>query len=373
MEHAPTPISLEQIEIININDLKDKQSYKFNDYDIIIGLFEENIIFHCIKDENIFEISQNYNQITNKIPNFKICQNINLVNTLLKKLFNSGRIEIKNDDEENITMIIKLKDILGNDEDHNIKLPKKELDTKTKMNIMNKKIKNLENKVEELSKENKDIKEKLNVLYNLYNENKLLKEENDKLKNGKKIEGQNMALKFNNIVKDSNIISSNNQIKLILNEIEKQIGLINQCKLIYRATENGTQISDFHSKCDNIRNTLLIIRTDKNYIFGGFTSTGWKNTKGSNIYDEKAFCFSLNLNKIYNIINPKNALHIQSTDGRPSFGSNKYVFLLQNNFLNTTSNYVEKITDYTGENNDYEINGGKQSFKVDELEVFQII
>ena len=70
-------------------------------------------------------------------------------------------------------------------------------------------------------------------------------------------------------------------------------------------------MSDFHKKCDNISNTLMLIKTNKNFVFGGFTQTGWKNDRGSDIYDDKAFCFSLNLKKIYNIKNPKNALHCQ--------------------------------------------------------------
>ena len=90
----------------------------------------------------------------------------------------------------------------------------------------------------------------------------------------------------------------------------------------------------------------MIVQASKGYKFGGFTSTGWKNEKGKDIYDEKAFCFSINLNRIYNIISPQYALHIQSNDGRPSFGSSSYTFLLQNEFLKSDKNYVQKIVNY---------------------------
>ena len=81
----------------------------------------------------------------------------------------------------------------------------------------------------------------------------------------------------------------------------------------------------------------------------------------------------MNLKKIYNIINPNYALHIQRCDSRPSFGSNSYVFLLQNQFLKADINYTEKISDFEGESQVYEINGGNRNFKVKELEVFQIL
>ena len=130
----------------------------------------------------------------------------------------------------------------------------------------------------------------------------------------------------------------------------------------------------FHSKCDDKMNTLMLIKTKSNYKFGGFTKTGWKNVKGQDIYDEKAFCFSINLKKIYNIENPKYALHCQSNDGRPSFGSNNYVFLLGNNFLSKEASKVEVMKeDYIGEEKKMEINGGNEYFQVDELEVFQIL
>ena len=116
----------------------------------------------------------------------------------------------------------------------------------------------------------------------------------------------------------------------------------------------------------------MIILTTSGHKFGGFTSTGWNSERGKDIYDQKAFCFSINLNKIYNIKKPEYALHIQSLDGRPSFGSNKYVFILQNKFLTSDNNYVEKMTDYKGETEYFEINGKNKNFKVNELEVYQI-
>jgi len=365
---------------ININDLKTKEQYKFDKYNLTVGLLGEKIIFICNQKESSFQTSKSYDSLTKEIPNFKSCQNITSIYTLLKSLFSYNKYEIKNDGENIIKIIIKLKDMLGNDEMHDIILYHIELDAKTKMKLMDERIKSLEKKVEDLTKENNEIKEKVNTLFNFYNENKMLREEKDKLKdtiniktNKTKKSNKNNPLNVEGI-NNSKIIKNKNEIDFILKEVEKGIGSINfnNIKLIYRATRDGGLVRDFHYKCDNIKNTLMIVQTSEGYKFGGFTSTGWNNEKGKDIYDKKAFCFSINLNKIYNIVNPKYALHIQSYESRPSFGSNSYTFLLENEFLKSKDNYVQKMLDYKGEAKNYEINGGNENFKVSELEVFQI-
>ena len=224
---------------------------------------------------------------------------------------------------------------------------------------MDERIKILEKKVEEMD----ELKKNINILFN---ENKLLKEEINKIKST--IDELIIIPEY-----DSKIINKKEKINFILKEIEKAIGSFNNIKLIYRATRDADSIKMFHSKCDNIRNTLMIVETTTGYTFGGFTSVGWNNNRGKDIYDNKAFCFSLNLKKIYNIINPNYALHIQSDDSRPSFGSNYYVFILGDQFLNAQKSYTQKITDYKGESQACEINGGNEYFKVKELEVFQIL
>ncbi len=65
--------------------------------------------------------------------------------------------------------------------------------------------------------------------------------------------------------------------------------------LIYQATKHGFLISDFHSKCDGILNTLMIIKTSDSYVFGGFTTQDWSNNEEGNNFksDSNAFLFSL--------------------------------------------------------------------------------
>ena len=252
-----------------------------------------------------------------------------------------------------------MKDILGNDETHEILLYRKELDVNTKMNLMEERMKIFEKKIEEINELKKDINA-------LFNENKILKEEINKLKSDK-------INQLNDPNIESKIFQKRDDIKFILNRIEKMNGPINNIRLIYRGTRDGDSVYQFHSKCDNIPNTLMIVQTTTGYKFGGFTSIGWNNEKGKCIYDNKAFCFSINLNKIYDIAVPERALYKQTVDGSPSFGFSPYVFIIQNEFLKSKQNFTEKMNQYKGESKSCEINGGKRCFIVDELEVFQIL
>ena len=368
MMQAPTPFTelINPFKVINTNELKTKEIYKFNEYNLTIGLLEDNIIFDVSINGNIFQILKNYDSMIKEIPNFKLSNDINSIYNLLIQLFNSDRYEIQNKDKNAVKIIIKLKDILGNDELYDIVLYQIKLDNKNKYEQMEKKILTLENKVEEIKNENIEIKKKLNELYELYNENKILKSEIQNLK----VDKNNHIL---SLCKESKIIKEENKINFVIEEIEKVTNSISETKLLYRATRDGSSIEEFHSRCDNYPNTLMLVQTTKGYIFGGFTSVGWISKNGANIQDKNAFCFSINLNKIYNIIKPENAMHLQSNDCRPSFGVNKYVFILQQNFLASTENYVEKMTDYKGEKKALEINGGNKKFGINELEVFQII
>ena len=67
-------------------------------------------------------------------------------------------------------------------------------------------------------------------------------------------------------------------------------------RLIYRASDHGYLGRDFHSKCNSIKNTITIIQTIDNFIFGGYTDKAWSGEAGY-IRDDKAFLFSL-VNKI---------------------------------------------------------------------------
>ena len=147
---------------------------------------------------------------------------------------------------------------------------------------------------------------------NINLENKV-KEMEEKLKNlEKKIEiiGRGMEINKNTfwgqrIIKifESNILKINEE-KIILDWIPNKVV---SAALIYDTFHDGDSIENFKNKCHGKFPTLVIIKTDKGIIFGGYASSAWEEY--GPIYDNNSFCFSLNPNKKYNLKNPKSALY----------------------------------------------------------------
>ncbi len=60
-----------------------------------------------------------------------------------------------------------------------------------------------------------------------------------------------------------------------------------QWKLIYRASDHGYTASSFHENCDNVQGpTLIIIKSDGGWIFGGYTTQSWS---GDSIFVSEFF------------------------------------------------------------------------------------
>jgi hypothetical protein len=93
--------------------------------------------------------------------------------------------------------------------------------------------------------------------------------------------------------------------------------------LLYRATRDGFTALAFHEKCDGKANTVTIIKTNGNYVFGGYTSAKWNSDLSYSI-DASAFIFSLRRDGIsksyqFKITKPQYAIFGGSYGG-PNFG-----------------------------------------------------
>ena len=205
------------------------------------------------------------------------------------------------------------------------------------------------------------------IILSYYYENKQLKE---KIKNlEEKIDKNNELMKLRLIKRDIKGYSQN--LLFIENEIEKQLkkNVINY-DLLYKASRDGDKSENFHSKCDNINNTLVIIKTTNSNIFGGFTTKTWNNA--GYINDPFAFAFSLNNQKIYNIIDNKNgnhAIYALSLYG-PCFGDGTD-FGLYSGCLEKNNNwcYCKNTYNFNGDH----LNQNSISFQVLDYEVYHVI
>ncbi len=146
--------------------------------------------------------------------------------------------------------------------------------------------------------------------------------------------------------------------------------------LLYRGSRDGYQGSSFHSKCDNISNTVTIIKTAFNSVFGGFTSAQWKSNRNysdSFIYDANAFIFSLrrsgNLNnQRFNVTRPSLALFSYYDNG-PAFGDG-YDINIRDNSITYSYELPNNITYYSSEAKSYL--AGSSGWYSTEIEVYQV-
>ena len=159
-------------------------------------------------------------------------------------------------------------------------------------------------------------------------------------------------------------IINKNDFKLISSWINKNVI---KYELLYKATVDGDSIDDFIKKCENKGPTLLILKSNKEHIFGGYTEKNW--IKNKSISSPDSFLFNINIKKKFTI-NNDGYIHIYNEFG---YGNNSdYELQLYNNFL-SNNNYCRQATNYKKSySKNYELTNGEKYFKVKELEVFKV-
>ena len=101
--------------------------------------------------------------------------------------------------------------------------------------------------------------------------------------------------------RDSRILTSDEAVSLFdsvaIGGNDKSVGFtttFTDAVLLYRATRDGFNVASFQRKC-NETNTLFIMRTTQNYVFGGFVHESLAGIRGF-IRDPNAFLFRLRTN-----------------------------------------------------------------------------
>ena len=175
---------------------------------------------------------------------------------------------------------------------------------------------------------------------------------------------------------DSKILTKPEEFEFIEKALKNNENLLKnkifKPKLLYRATKDGDSSEVFHKKCDNIKGTLTLIKTKKAFIFGGYTNMNWIDNDSyyKNRTDDDAFCFSIDLKKIYKSTKTNCSIQCDKNYG-PIFGS--IFFRINNNCLINGGKMDETINRYyEGQQKENEINNGEKSFGIIEVEVFDI-
>ena len=139
----------------------------------------------------------------------------------------------------------------------------------------------------ELRELNENINEKFNQVYFDSNTNCLI----TNLKSDTKYEIK-ICCVYNNIegewseiqniktdiyIADSIILKESKREKELLEKIYEWSGY-KKMELLYRGTRDGKSCKDFHNKCDNKGPTICLYKSEKGYIFGGYSPISWKSS-----------------------------------------------------------------------------------------------
>ena len=321
--------------------------------------------------------SGNSSPITN-INNFNYPQNIN---SPISTNYSNSPTSLKN---ENVLSNNNENDQLSNQNDIQIfNSSEQNKNLYAKINIIENENKNLKEKIEQMNNKINEFNSKNQYYYSSNNNilsNMSQNIENLKAINEKLIYENNLFKKqinqINNekiIYDDSNvghvegtILKNNEEIEFLSKKIGENSDKV-IFNLIYKATENSDKAQAFHERCDQAKNTLVLIETSENRRFGGFTTCDWSGNQIEK-NDENAFVFSLDKMKIYDIVPGQPAIACYPNYG-PIF-LNCQIKINDDAFTNGGSTFCKGQNYQTEE--DFELNGGNQDFQIKEIEVYEI-
>ena len=196
-------------------------------------------------------------------------------------------------------------------------------------------------------------------------------------KKKKKKKKQQEEFDIDKIIDGSKIITDMKDVDFIIKKINNNLLNIDKefqnMKILYSATVDGDSPTIFHSYCDGICPVLVFIKTTKKKRFGGYTEASFESSKVfKGKKDDNAFIFSIDKLKTYDVEEGQNAICAYKNYGPVFYGYEYCNIYLIGNFLSNNGNVAKKGDRYKT-TEDFELNGGKQKFLTQELEVYQVI
>ncbi|KAJ5073796.1 pep-cterm sorting domain-containing protein [Anaeramoeba ignava] len=189
----------------------------------------------------------------------------------------------------------------------------------------------------------------------------------------KRIELRKNFLQFSEIIKDIEYVK---KLQKWINDND----FFSKMKKGFSAKRDGFNSQNWHKAVDGKGKTLVIIKTNQNFIFGGFTQVGFKYGNPGDINDLNAFIFSLRNDKgdripaKFTIKQPQYAIYSRLDHG-PVFGNGDFYLYsdLKAGYSNIGYNYnlPNGITYDTNEAKSY-LAGSYNKWVVDELETYFI-
>lgn len=123
----------------------------------------------------------------------------------------------------------------------------------------------------------------------------------------------------------------------LLKPLSKKIG-----EAIYIASLDGDAASDFHSACDNMGPTVVIVESMSGAVFGGYTDVNWSSASGwFHKSSVNAFVFRLRPSLDQYLLFNSDYAVFHHTGRGPVFGSLEYADMYIGDYpLSSTNNYA---------------------------------
>ena len=387
MMDAPLPLSFAKTSTPddNNNNTKEEELIKFTEFKMLFNNKSFNIIISMTSDKQylcvqskeegnfayLFENKMNFIELMKFDKIFKTCED-------LEDAYNSMVVILKN--EKNLIKEIKDDKFIMSLFILNLDMTFREKSLELIKKNQNKDviIQNLCQQIDELKKNNANL---LNEFDKIKIENNNLKENINSIMEWKNKLAQELnqlnekinIYEFKLFKIDSNILKDQKEYGFIIERIKKVKSSSDfniSLSLLYRATRDGDEASDFHSRCDKSKSTLVIVKTKKGLRFGGFTTETWAGDDIDKM-DDNAFCFSLDKMKIYNVVKGKKAIFASTYSG-PAFEN--CIFQIKDNCFEEGGECSDNMNNnFNNQEKQFEINDGNENFKVAEVEVFGVI
>ena len=339
--------------------------------------------------QTVYQAKFKYEELLEIDRFFGVFETMEAIVDEIDNLFVRNKVTISNDINNNLFMDLTIS-INNKERTIHLKLIKKGTEQTEALNNLVKLISSQTKKLDSLANENDLLKKEIGKLNGKIksmegeedeNEEEEREEseedsENDQ-KDKKKNKDENIGqFIYEEFLDETNIIKEKKEIDLILDKIQvifhKSYKNFINLKRIYSASKDGDSAEVFHSLCDGIAPLVVLIKTTKNVVFGGYTEAPYTfSKKRVGNKDDNAFIFSINKMKTYDVEKGTNATCSFKDYGPVFYGYEYCNIYLFGDFFNDEGNVAKKGDRYNTKE-DFEINNGEQKFLVKELEVFQV-
>lgn len=150
-----------------------------------------------------------------------------------------------------------------------------------------------------------------------------------------------------------------------------------KCSSLYRASEHQFSASEFHKRCDNIPNTLVLLETEYGRVLGGYTPLVWNSSKKHWAADKSlsSFIFSVDMREKFNLNLAQFAIACNPEKG-PIFGCCDICIVDASNVEKSNAEFPISYNNFkyarNAESSQAFTGNAKGRFTIKEWEVFQV-